>query len=111
MEITHRRLHRVDVLSLSGRLQAGDDATLQDRINQLFAEGRYHLVLDLAELEFISSPGIRVLIEARKRARERHRGDIHLVNVPPRVKSVFDTTGVTQLFQIHDDLLEAVDSV
>ncbi len=111
MDIAHRRLHRVDVLAVSGRIQAPEAQKLQERINQLFAEGRYHLVLDLAELEFISSPGIRVLIEARKRAQGRHRGDIHLVNVPPRVKSVFDTTGVTQLFQIHDDLLEAVDSV
>ena len=115
MEITHRRLHRVDVLSLSGRLQAGDDVALQDRINQLFAEGRYHLVLDLAELEFISSPGIRVLIEARKRAREWKlsdfdRGDVRIVNLPKRIKEVFDLTGFTSLFHIYDDLVEAVGS-
>ncbi len=63
MELTHRQLHRVDVLAISGRIQAPEAAKLQERINQLFAEGRYHIVLDLAKLEYISSPGLRVLIE------------------------------------------------
>ena len=115
MEITHRRLHRVDVLSLSGRLQAGDEVTLQDRINQLFAEGRFRILLDLAQLEYISSPGLRVLIEARKRAREWKltdfdRGDVRIVNLPARIKEVFDLTGFTSLFHIYDDLVEAVGS-
>ena len=109
MEITHRHLPRVEILSLSGRLQAGDDTKLQDRIEQLFSEGRHNVLLDLSQLQFISSPGLRVLIDARKRA-QRNRGDVHLVNVPPNIKSVFDVSGTTSLLQIHDDLVEAVDS-
>jgi anti-sigma B factor antagonist len=115
MEITHRRLNRVDVLAVSGRIQAPEAGMLQERINQLFAEGRYRLLLDLAELEYVSSPALRVLIEARKRAREWKltdfdRGDVRIVNLPPRIKEVFDLTGFTSLFNIYDDMVEAVGS-
>lgn len=115
MELTHRRLHRVDVLAITGRIQAPEAAKLQERINQLFAEGRFRILLDLAALEYVSSPGLRVLIEARKRAREWKltdfdRGDVRIVNLPPRIKEVFDLTGFTSLFNIYDDIVEAVGS-
>ena len=115
MEVAHRRMHRIDVLTISGRLQAPEAAQLQERLNQLFAEGRFRLLLDLKNLEYISSAGLRVLIEARKRAREWKltdfdRGDVRVVNLPPRIKEVFDLTGFTSLFQIYDDLVEAVGS-
>ena len=115
MEIVHRRMNRVDILSVSGRMQAPEAIQFQERINQLFSEGRFRILLDFANLEYISSPGLRVLIEARKRAREWkvtdfERGDVRIVNLPPRIKEVFDLTGFTSLFQIYDDLVEAVGS-
>src|ERR687895_475388 len=108
MELAHRRMHRVDVLSISGRMQAPEAAKLQEKINQLFAENRFRIVLDMSNLEYISSPGLRVLIEARKRAREWKltdfdRGDVRIVHLPPRIKEVFDLTGFTSLFQLFDD--------
>ena len=115
MELAHRRLNRVDVLSISGRIQAPEATKLQERINELFAEGRFRLLLDLQNLDYISSPGLRVLIEARKRAREWklsdfERGDVRIVHLPPRIKEVFDLTAFTSLFQIFDDTVEAVGS-
>jgi len=115
MEISHRRLNRVDVVTVVGRLTAAEAPLLQGRLNQLFDEGRYRIVLDFAGLEYVSSPGLRVLIEARKRAREWKltdfdRGDVRIVNLPTRIKEVFDLTGFTSLFHIYDDLVEAVGS-
>lgn len=115
MDIAHRRLNRLDVLTIGGRMQAVESSELQERLNQLFSEGRYRILLDLANLEYISSPGLRVLIEARKRAREWkltefERGDVRIVNLPPRIKEVFDLTGFTSLFHIYDDMVEAVGS-
>lgn len=115
MEISHRRLNRVDVLTINGRLTAAEAPQVQERINQLFNEGRYRILLDFAGLDYISSPGLRVLIEGRKRAREWKltdfdRGDVRIVNLPPRIREVFDLTGFTSLFHIYDDLVEAVGS-
>ena len=115
MEIAHRRMNRVDVLTISGRLLPPENAELKQRFDQLFQEGRSRIVLDLGQLEYISSGGLRVLIEARKRAQESRlggseHGDIRIVNLPPRIKSVFDLTGFTPYFQVYDDLAEAVGS-
>ena len=115
MELFHRRLHRVDVLEIRGRIQSPEAAQLKECIDQCFKAGRYHLVLDMSHVESISTAGLRVLIEARNRARGLHLvfdgpGDVRLVNLPPRIKDIFDVTGLTTLFQWYDEVVEAVAS-
>ncbi|RRR72161.1 MAG: anti-sigma factor antagonist [Candidatus Viridilinea halotolerans] len=115
MQIVHRRFNRVDLLEVAGRVDAATSPQLKQQIDALFDEGRYRLVLDLAQLEYVSSPGLRVLIEARKRAREwkladLEGGDIRIANLPPRIREVFDLTGFTSLFEIFDDVTAAVGS-
>lgn len=115
MEISHKRLNRVDLLTVTGRLDAASAPQFRQAIESLFDQGRYRIVLDLAGLEYIASPGLRVLIEARKRARDwkltdLEGGDVRIANLPPRIKEVFDLTGFTSLFEIFNDTLEAVGS-
>lgn len=115
MEVSHRRLNRVDLLTVAGRVDAATAPKLKQVLEELFTEGRYRIVLDLKHLDYISSPGLRVLIEARKRARDwkvtdLEGGDIRIANLPPRVKEVFDLTGFTSLFELYEDTVEAVGS-
>ena len=51
------------------------------------------MVLDLAELKFMDSTGLRVLLRARAAADEG-RWEIGLRNVPPTIRRLFDMTGV-----------------
>lgn len=51
------------------------------------------VVLDLAELQFMDSTGLRVLLRARVAADEG-RWEIRLRNVPPTIRRLFDMTGV-----------------
>jgi anti-sigma B factor antagonist len=115
MELSHKPFNRVDLLSVVGRLDAASAPQFKQKIDELFEQGRYRLVLDLANLEYIASPGLRVLIEARKRARDwkitdLEGGDVRIANLPPRIKEVFDLTGFTSLFEIFSDTTEAVGS-
>ncbi len=115
MEISHRPLNRVDLLEVAGRVDAATAPKLKQQIEALFADGRYRIVLDLAKLEYMSSPGLRVLIEARKRAREwkvtdLEGGDIRIANLPPKIREVFDLTGFTALFEMYGDTVGAVGS-
>ena len=66
MEINTKRFNRVDLVEVSGRLDAASAQTFRQTVDGLFAEGRHRIVLDLSQLEYVSSPGLRVLIEARK---------------------------------------------
>ena len=115
MEITHKRMNRADLLSISGRLDAMHAPELKQKIEELFGEGRYRIALDLSALEYVASPGLRVLIEARKKARDwkltdLEGGDIRLAGLPDRIREVFDLTGFTKLFDIYADATEAVGS-
>ena len=98
MEISHRQLPRVDVLSISGRLQAAEAQQLQEKINELFAQKRYRILLDLEQLEYVSSGGLRVFINARKAAQEQKapdgaRGDVRIVNMSPQAEKTFQLVG------------------
>ncbi len=115
MEITHKRMNRVDLIQISGRLDAMQAPALKQKIEELFTEGRYRIVLDLSALEYVASPGLRVLIEARKKARDwkitdLEGGDIRLAGLPSRIREVFDLTGFTSLFEIYPNVTEAVGS-
>jgi anti-sigma B factor antagonist len=115
MQLTHRAFHRADLITIAGRLDAATAPDLYRMLETLFQEGRYRIVLDMEHLNHISSAGLRVLIEARKRAREwkltdLEGGDIRIANLPPRIKEVFELTGLHDLFAIYDDQTEAVGS-
>ncbi len=115
MEITHKRLNRVDLFTVAGRLDAMNAPQLKQHLDALFEQGRYRVVLDLADLEYVASPGLRILIEARKRARDwkitdLDGGDVRIANLPPKIKEVFDLTGFTSLFEVYGNTTEAVGS-
>lgn len=115
MEVEHRTLPRLDVLKISGRLDPVETPRLQELINQLFDKGRSRILLDLADLDYINSAALRILVSARKRAHELKaegsgRGDVRIVHLPPRIKQVFDLVGFTSLFEIYDDMVDAVAS-
>ena len=114
MEVTHRQMQRLDLLTISGRLDPVAAAKLQEEINKLFNAGHWHILLDLGQLEYISSPALRVLVSARKRAREHgrgsDRGDVRIVNLQDRIRKVFDLVGFTGLFDIYDNMVDAVAS-
>ncbi len=115
MEITHRRLPRVDILSLRGRMLEPEARQLQARIAELLDQGYARLILDLAELEFMSSPGLRVMIEGRRRAEKARahgggHGDVRLAGAGPYIKEILARTGFTSYFPIYDDLVAAVGS-
>ena len=109
VDIVHRELPRVDILAVSGRVQAPEAAQLQERINALFAERRSRIVLDFERLEYISSGGLRVLVLARKTAQDA-QGDVRIVNLPERLRKVFDLVGLTTIFTFYDDMVDAVGS-
>jgi anti-sigma B factor antagonist len=115
MEIVHKRMNRADLISIKGRLDAMHSPALKQQIEDIFGEGRYRIVIDLSELEYVASPGLRVLIEARKKARDwkitdLEGGDIRLAGMTNRIREVFDLTGFTALFDIYADATEAVGS-
>jgi anti-anti-sigma factor len=85
-------------LSLEGELDLATASALEARLSELEEDGSTDFVLDLAGLAFIDSTGLRVLLQADARARERgHELTLH----PARetVQRVFEVTGAQEVLR------------
>jgi anti-anti-sigma factor len=78
-------------VSLRGRLDTESAPVLEDRLRPLLLESPTvaAALFDLAELEYIGSAGIRVLVMVRK-ALEARGGGMAVVHLQPMVRQVFD---------------------
>ena len=76
-------------VALSGKLDTLTSPEFDDLIGPVLASGVKVLVLDLAELTYISSAGLRSVFRTRKTV-ESGGGALLLVNVQPGVQKVFD---------------------
>ena len=100
----------VSVLHLSGRLVLEDgDAVFRDAVNELVAQNRIHLVVDLADVTSIDSAGIGVLV-GRFLSVRRRGGDMKLANLTSRSHRVMTITQLLDVFDCFDSIDEAVGS-
>lgn len=58
-------------------------------------DGIEELVFDLAQVDYISSAGLRVLLSSQKKMAGK---SMKIVNAKPAVKEVFDITGFSDIF-------------
>jgi anti-sigma B factor antagonist len=84
---------------LHGELDMSTAALLRDELSRLASEGPTQITLDLAELAFIDSTGLSVLITALKHVRQQG-GDIALRSPTPGTRKVLEITGLTEVFSI-----------
>jgi anti-sigma B factor antagonist len=110
MEINTTRYKHSDLVKVDGRIDSATAPKLADALNAIIEEGRYKIVIDMSEVDFISSAGLRVLVNSQKTCRRYNRGEIVLTNVPSNIFSALDLAGFTTLFKIFDDNLTAVGS-
>ncbi|MEY2419328.1 MAG: hypothetical protein QOG90_2008 [Actinomycetota bacterium] len=72
-------------LALKGELDASTFDVLRERLNEVIDKGATDVVMDLADLSFLDSSGLRGLIEGVQRGAQ-----LTLCNLQPSVKLVFD---------------------
>jgi anti-sigma B factor antagonist len=109
MEIGEKKTGKVDILFLTGRLDAYAANDVEKKMNAVTEKAPVSLVVCMEKLEYISSSGLRVLLACLKKARKQ-QGDIRLACMQTYVKEVFDVAGFTQLFKVFDKEDEAVNS-
>lgn len=83
---------------LSGRLDSSTspqlETTINESINQIDC-----LILDMKDLDYISSAGIRVLISTQKKLNESQKFVIK--NVCEEIQEIFDITGLSDMLNIE----------
>lgn len=97
----------VVTIAVKGFLDAYTYNQLEQSINQFFNKNIYKLMVDLSEVDYISSAGAGVLIGAVGLAQENN-GNIILLSPNPNVKEVFDLLGLSAIFTVVDDQAAAL---
>lgn len=97
----------ISILNLSGFLDLHTVPKFEEAIQNLVDENRFHILVNLKELDYISSAGLGVFMGFIEEIREKE-GDIKLSNLSPRVYKVFDLLGFPALFQIFDEEEQAI---
>ena len=100
LEIGQERRGSVNVLTLSGRLDTETSTDLELAIQDLLNAGERHFVLDLTQIGYVSSAGLRVLLATAKQL-DGGKGTLRLCGLNAAVRQVFDVAGFGKLFAIY----------
>lgn len=97
------------VLTARGRIDSMTASRLGDALNTEIVAGKMLLVLDLAGVDYMSSAGLRELVNALKKVK-RAGGDLRLAQPSRRVREVMEMAGLDTIFLIFETPGEAVES-
>jgi len=88
-----------------GELDLASADTLGQTVAQVLAAGTTEIVLDLRQVDFIDSTGLRMLLTLRNDAQRDTRA-LTLVPPAPGARRIFDITGTRGLFDWRRDRLQ-----
>ena len=92
MQIIEEKQKDVHIFKLSGRLDSNTSPAFEEKIVQAIDTGALAVVVDFAELEYLSSAGLRVLLKATKSLKQTS-GKMVLCSMADYVREVFEISG------------------
>jgi len=103
-----KKIDDVVVIYLKDRLNATNSPELQNGIIPMINKDVNKFILNMQELEYISSSGLRLIVLMIKKLKS-HAGNLILTNLHPFVENIIDMTGFTQMLKIANSEEEALD--
>ena len=107
VEVEHRADAAIIKLVGSANMDVAED--LQERLVELVDLPMAQLILDLSQLQFVSSVGLGAIVAAHLRCRHPDCV-VKLVAPPPRILELLEVTRLTRLFPIFDSIDSAIAS-
>ncbi len=98
MTIDIKKSNNSILVSVAGRLDTTTAPSLEAELNTAIGDNA-ELILDFAELEYISSAGLRVILTTQKIMNKQ--GKMIIKNVNADVMEVFEITGFTDILTIE----------
>ena len=89
-------------VSLIGRLDTNTSGQFETALNDLFDKGYYNILIDLKDLEYVSSSGLRVFLGAQKKV-SAEEGNMVIKNVNSTIMEVFEITGSLDVLTVEKD--------
>lgn len=109
MDIRARHYNDVAILSLNGRLDFVAAPHLTQTIAAQMAAGYVRLVVDLKKVDFLTSAGIKAIIQGMQLTR-RQGGDLRLANAQAQVRQILHLAGVDTVIKVYSNVVGATAS-
>jgi anti-anti-sigma factor len=104
MELQYRELDKdIRLIKLTGRLDIIGTGQIETKFSGHCAGDRVRVIVDLSEVDFLASIGIRLLTLTAKSVASRG-GKMVLLNPVPDVQSILDVTGIPPIIPVHAHL-------
>jgi len=102
MHISIEQNDDVAVVYASGEIDAATCGKLEESLNKLIGEGQTAILLDLQEVPYISSAGLRVILIATKRM--YGSGAFSLCRLQDSVRGMLEVAGFRHFMNIYEDM-------
>ena len=109
LEIAVSEQNKVRLLQVSGRVDSISADELHAALVDCITNARHQVVVDLQDVEYMSSAGLRELVSALKQV-NKQEGDLRLANPSARVMEVLELAGLDSIFKIFPTLSDAIGS-
>lgn len=110
MEIIEERRENILILRVIGRLDSSTSKMMEERLLPIIDSGEGRLVIELSQLDYISSAGLRVFLLAAKRMGNA-KGRMILCSLKDAVKQVFDIAGFSSFLTLASSTEEAINTI
>jgi len=113
MNVSSRRFANAVVLSVAGRLDQDTCEAFRANLMTVVEEAAHDggaIVLDLSDLEYVSSAGLRCFVVASRQAKTQ-QGRIFVASLQPMVSEIFKLSHFNLLFQVFPTVREALNTV
>lgn len=108
LEFSHTKQGAAEVITVSGRLMSKIDSEgLVSLVNDLLADERSTIVMELSNLEYMNSSGLNVLLGMFTATRNAG-GDMLLCSVSQKVEDLLVMTKLNSVFKIYKSMDEVV---
>jgi len=98
------------IVRVEGALDTNSSGQLESTLVQLLDRGARRIILELTEMDYVSSVGLRVFLASLKRLKAND-GRLVLSGLNDEVQEIFDMAGFSPLFEIVASLEEARSSL
>ena len=107
-EVTRKDIEELSVLYLKGYLDAHTAPDFEEALQKLVTEERVRIIVNLSDLNYISSAGLGVFMGFIEGIRSKE-GDIKLAEPNDKVFRVFDLLGFQVLYEIYNAESDAIE--
>ena len=107
MNITVRMINDVTVVDVSGSLDTGTFEVASAEMSRIADKSNNKVLLNLEDLEFLSSAGLRVLLLTKKQL-SAAGGSFKICKPTGMVKEVMEISGFSNFLNLHESENEAL---